>query len=133
MTFEESLYKFLSTNSDITALVGTRTYPVILQQGSILPALVYQEISAIHSHFFGGDSGHCSKIFQISIYGTTYSSVKTVAATLKKVLRNYSGTLGTGGINIQAVLVQSELDDYDDQAKEFFVKQDYEFIFEEAV
>lgn len=45
MSIEAALFSHLSTYAGVTALAGTRVYPLVLPQQPVLPAVTYQPIS----------------------------------------------------------------------------------------
>lgn len=45
MSIEVALFSHLSTYAGVTALAGTRIYPLVLPQQPVLPAVTYQPIS----------------------------------------------------------------------------------------
>lgn len=49
MSAETAVYALLAGAGPVTAIVGTRIYPVVLPEGIATPALVYTLISAVRS------------------------------------------------------------------------------------
>lgn len=47
MSAETAVYALLTGAGAVTAIVGTRIYPVVLPEGISLPAIVYTQISAV--------------------------------------------------------------------------------------
>ena len=74
------LYSYLSTHVGLSALVGTRIYPVdALEQGA-KPYCVYAVISEIRHYSHGGYSNLSEYRIQISCYGDTNASARAVVA-----------------------------------------------------
>jgi uncharacterized membrane protein YdfJ with MMPL/SSD domain len=83
-------------------------------------------------HAFQQDTGMTSKMMQISSWGASLSSAKAVAAQVRAALQNFSGTMGgIGGVTVNAVLIESEMDDYDEASKSYVVHQEYEIWYQE--
>jgi predicted PurR-regulated permease PerM len=132
MFIEEALHTYLKVYSGLSALISTRVYPLTVPQSGTLPALAYQSISTERVHAFQQDTGFASKVMQISSWGATLSSAKAVAAQARAALQNFSGTMGgIGGVTVNAVLIESEMDDYDEASKSYVVHQEYEIWYQE--
>jgi hypothetical protein len=133
VNIEESLYKHLSTYAGLTALVSTRIYPIIAPQSGTLPAVTLQSISTDRVHAFQQDTGFAGKMIQVSSWGDTYSSVKSVSNQVRFALQDYSGVMGgLGGAAVNAVLIENEMDDYDSLTKTYVVHQEYEIWYQEV-
>ncbi len=118
MRIEEALYSYLSTYAGLAALVGTRIYPLVLPQNPTLPAITYQKVSRAGERAMSSPSPRVTRSrFQFSCWGTTYGSVKDVAAQLKAALQDYQGLMGgTGGVTVLDADVANEQDIYEPEA-----------------
>jgi predicted PurR-regulated permease PerM len=133
MLIEEALVAYLISYNGLSALVASRVYPLTVPQSSILPALAYQTISTDRLHAFQQDTGLASKMIQISSWAESLKDAKSVAAQVRAALQNYSGVMGgTGGVKIDAVLIENELDDYNEQSDSYAVIQEYEIWYQEV-
>ena len=54
---EAAVYKLLTDDATVKALIGTRCYPVIAPQDSTVPLIVYQRVASDHLHTMDGISG----------------------------------------------------------------------------
>lgn len=142
MRMDEALYSYLSTHAGLSALVGTRIYPVKLPQNVSLPAVTYQKISGHRVHAMQTDPGYASPRFQISCWAVDsatesgYDIVKAVAEQARAALQDYRGTMGgAGGVVVDAVFLDDENDFYEDAARQgvFHVAQEYIIWHQEAV
>ena len=122
MIIEEALFSHLSAFAGLTALVGTRIYPMLLPQQATLPAVTFMKVSNPYIRTFGSTIGAQPR-FQFSCWATTYLGAKAVADQIKAALDFYAGTMG-GGVVVRAGLVENELDDYDPETKRYHVPVD---------
>lgn len=135
MTFEESLFKYLSTYAGLTALVSKKIFPNAIPQKTALPAIVYTKVSGeMMMSATEGNYGLCRPVYQISVHSSTYTNLKSIVTQVKNALLNYSGTMGgTGGIDIQGCFLVSEFDDYTsgDGTEVHSANLDFEFYYNE--
>jgi hypothetical protein len=130
MNIAAALNKYLLAQSTVTALVGTRIYPLVSPVDCEYPLIVYQEISDVPYHAMGQDASIYSPRFQVSVYAQTYLSAKTVSAAVKTALRDATGTWGgVGGVAVDRCLFEFETERLDlgndDTKTLYFVSQDY--------
>lgn len=92
MTVEQAVADFLADDADVAALVSTRVFQLKLPQGSALPAIRVQHISALdHFHLRGGSIVVRSRV-QTDVYadeasgGDPYDTAARVAAALHDAL-----------------------------------------------
>lgn len=116
MDIREAVYKELKGTSAVTALVGTRIYPVVIPERATLPAVSINVISTGQTHTMGSDSGPYNPLVQISVYGATPDDSYAVTTVIKTALKDFSGTLGgDGGLTVQRAFLDDEGDLYDQQ------------------
>lgn len=123
MELARGLYEFLKEYPGVTALVGTRIYPVTFPQNVILPAITYQRVSdrTIHSH--GGSSNFAYTLFRIMTWAWNYGDARQAARAVKSALVGYRGMMGARWVG--SILHDNDLDNYDEQTKMFSVISDY--------
>lgn len=122
MIIGDELRAKIIADGAVSALVAQRVYPNILPQGPTYPAIVYSQISGVRLHHLGGTSGRANPRFSYHCWGATYASARAVANALRSLLDGFNGTLTTAHATI---MIESELDDYDDTAQKHRVIQDY--------
>jgi hypothetical protein len=111
MLIETALMTDLLAQTAITALVSTRTHFGVAPQEVAKPYMVLNKISGVRIHSHETTSHLAHPRFQFSIFGTTYSSVKAVAAALQTALQGYTGTMGgVGGVVVQSCIYEDETD-----------------------
>ena len=109
---EKALFDKVSAAAEISAIVGSRIYPVFLPEKVTPPALVFVRVStegAVLSH--DGTNGIITSGFEISCLSKTVSEVKTLARLVRREFSGFSGTVS--GVKIYRSSVESEFDDYD--------------------
>lgn len=122
MSIETELRDKLLADGTVSGLVGTRIYPVVLPQGVTYPAIAYSRVSGERLHHLGGASGRGLPRISFSMWGRTYTEAYSVADAVRHVLDGFNGLLTT----IKAsVLIENEMDDYDDTVQKHRVNQDY--------
>lgn len=111
-TIETALYSVLTADSNVTDLVSTRISPLLLKQGSTLPAVTYQIVSSVPEHAMGDDPGIWTTRVQLTSWGSAkdgadgYGDAVDVREQLKTTLSRYSGTVD--GIRIDEIFEDLE-------------------------
>jgi hypothetical protein len=104
--------------------VGTRIYRLKAPQNPTQPYIVLYRISVTpggaHTRFTLDD-----KLIQISIFGTSQTSVLATADALKDLLHNYRGDMGE--IEDVTVMLRNERTAYNDVTGVHHVAVDYAF------
>lgn len=98
MTIEEALYSYLTSHPGVSALVGTRVYPLKLPQNPKLPGptITYHKVSLFAQRTIGSSGPQFyEERFQFSCWAETYDEAKILAWTLISALQDYSGEIGT--------------------------------------
>lgn len=79
---QEDIYKLLSEDSGVKAIVSTRIYPVEIPQGINVPAIVYEtDITPIKS--LDGESGIDNGNIEITCWAKDYKTVHLLAAAVR--------------------------------------------------
>lgn len=91
MTAEEALVARLKSTAGVTALVGTRIFPMEAPQGAVTPWIVYQRVSTNPFTVLVGRSGLDDPRLQYTVWADTYSSARAVATQVRLSLDDYQG------------------------------------------
>lgn len=129
VAIEASLYTILSGAGGVTALAGTRIYPLLIPQEAALPALAYQRISGRRTMAHDGPITLTRARVQITCVAETYSQAKSLAAAVQAALDGYRGTVGSHAI-LHAFL-DNDLDEYGETTELPAVRQDYLILYKE--
>lgn len=123
----------LIQNSGLSALISSRVYPIRLPQGTTLPAICYQDISAAFTQAHGEKSALPRPRFQFTIYSETVEVANSVGAALKACIDGYKGNMGTGAYitKVEACLLKNELSNDDPETGVYLRYQDYVIQYKE--
>jgi hypothetical protein len=133
---EAFLYQRLTSQTAVSSLIGSRVYPLIAPQGTPLPLVVYQRTGVERPQSLAGNVGNPLVTLQLTTYGTSYTSVKSIARAVRIAIDGWTGT--TAGVTIQRSTLQTEADGVDmpadDQMLPYYsVQQSFEFRIDETV
>ncbi len=115
---EEDIVAALLAAPTITALVGSRIYPLFRPDGDPLPAIVYQRISTMPENSLLGFSKLDMVRIQFTCYGKTVAAAKQLATTLRTTLDDAAALKG---------ICVYESDEMDADTRNFRVFIDYNF------
>lgn len=125
MTIEEAIQAHLLATPNVAALVGVRVYPVKMPQRPTYPAVVYNRISGPREHSQDGSSGLAHPRFQLDCFAATYAGAKDLASKVRLALDGFRGSMGgVSGVDVNAVFIEDDRDDYDDDIHVYWVSLD---------
>lgn len=107
MEIEEAINTYLSTKTNLTALIGTRIITDSITDGIQMPCVVFQKISDVKDHTHDGQSTLESPVFQYSAYSISKATTRSIANAIKAALSDYAGALS--GIEIQYIKLLNEM------------------------
>lgn len=119
---EEALFARLSTFAGLTALIGTKIFPLRAPDDFSAPFVIYQKITGKREQSHEGDSSLVHPRIQYSCWGINYGSAKLVSRQVVKALHAFKGVVS--GVDIQFVEVDSEVDTFDEDTKLYRVLVD---------
>jgi hypothetical protein len=126
VVIEEALFSYLSGHAGLTALVANRIYPLVMPQGTTLPAVTFSKVSGPRVHAMQQDAGLAYPRFQVSCWGATYKQAKEVAGQVRAALQDFKGTMGgPGGVVVSGVFIQDENDLYEPNTQIYHVALDF--------
>jgi len=133
---EAFLFQRLTSQTAVSQFIGSRVYPLIAPQGTPLPLVVYQRTGVERPQSLAGNVGNPVVTLQLTTYGTSYTSVKTIARAVRIAIDGWTGT--TASVTIQRSTLQTEADGVDmpadDQMLPYYnVQQSFEFRINETV
>jgi hypothetical protein len=129
MTIEEALYTYLLGETDITDIVSTRIYPVVLPQGTELPALTYIQVSNPVHH----DVDIAYPRMQLSSWAEDYADAKDLFYAVKETMQRYKGVMGgDSGVKVSQVVFLNSFDLYSQGTGIWHIPADYKIIYREV-
>ncbi len=138
----DSLYRHLSQDAGVAALVSTRIYPLVIPQqvyteATKQPCLVYTlDTNARHVRFSGSDT-LVRGILQVDCYSRSYSVAQDLAAEVRDALLDYSGAMQANtspltSVPVQTIHLESETNLMDEEPGLYRVLQRYVVWYDEA-
>lgn len=92
MSIETALYDRLSNYAGLTALVGTRIYPVKAPQNVTDPFVTYFLVTASPIGALAADTDIETPRYQVSGWSLSYDTAKSIGDQIKSALKRYTGT-----------------------------------------
>ena len=86
----------IQQDSTLSGLVGTRIYPNPIPENPTYPSIGFQQISDVQVSSHQGNSNLAQTRIQLDVWHNTYELAKAVRDNLKRVLRDYKGTVVNG-------------------------------------
>ena len=90
MSFESTLYAYLSGYTGLTALISTKIYPDNVPQDTAPPYIFYQEVYRQKMYTHNGYNGTSEWSIQISSFATTRASVRAIADQVSSAMDGWS-------------------------------------------
>lgn len=118
----KAVYYLLSRDSAVTALVGSKIFPVTEPQQDGVPAIVYSQLRDNKIKTKDGPQAD-GQAFSLEIYGLTYSSVHDVANAAQNKLEWYTGEID--GVTYRISYEDQQDMKYDPETETFGLAQDY--------
>lgn len=101
MTEGKAIYSILTSDSDVSAIVGTRVYPQIAAQGAAFPFVVYVLQDTSPSDTKSGVSTLDEVRYDIVVASETYAEASDLTNKIRTALDRYSGTVA--GVVIDSI------------------------------
>jgi predicted ATP-dependent serine protease len=97
----KAIYSILTSDSDVSAIVGTRVYPQIAAQGAAFPFVVYVLQDTSPSDTKSGVSTLDEVRYDIVVASETYAEVSDLTNKIRTALDRYTGTVA--GVVIDSI------------------------------
>lgn len=107
MSIEYRIRDLALSDPTVAGLLGARWYPAPLPENPTYMALTYQEISQVNESSHSGNSNLARTRLQLTLWGTSHSALVGLRDNLKRVLRDFRGTVG--GIRIDRIIWSNDL------------------------
>ncbi len=110
---EKALYSVITGDAGVSAIISTRMFPNVAPQGTTMPYVVYRMITeSDRSRGISHDRGGLvARLFQLDVFGATYSAVKDLADKIRLAIDTTRKT--AAGQTWQHASVDSQLDDWE--------------------
>jgi hypothetical protein len=125
----------LVANAAVTALVGTRVYPVLAPATAAIPFVTYRRSGVQRQHALSGPIGTPTVLLTLDMYAETYEAVRDLADKTRLCLDGY-GTAETDSTVVKNVSLDNESDGFvqlagGDTPPVYSVSQTYSVIWQE--
>jgi len=107
-SIEQGVRSILIADADVSALISTRVFPWMRQQGTTFPAIVYELDGTEPEQGLGGYQSLTRAELSISSIAETYGGAKTLAAHVRDALNGYTGT-PTNGVAIKSLVHDNDI------------------------
>ena len=122
---EAGIFALLSGMSGVTAICGTRIFPLLLPTDETLPAITWHIVSSVPRPTFLS-SGFVRTRIQFDCWGDVYADAANLRAALIGALNGYVGTL-SNGLRVSNVDRVQSIDFYHRDAMQYRLA--VEFVF----
>lgn len=89
---ESALRNRLVTTAAVTALVGTRIYPVIAPATAALPFITWRRVAVTRQQSLRGPVGTPTVSLSLDIFAETYEAARDIADQCRATLDGWGGT-----------------------------------------
>jgi hypothetical protein len=107
---EAVLRTALVSSTAVTAIIGTRIYPVLAPASAALPLVTWRRSGIERGQTLAGPAGLPRVSVEFSIYGTTYEQARELADAMRVVLDGYGGTVDN--TTVRQTSLEDESDDF---------------------
>jgi hypothetical protein len=123
---EDAMVARLTAHAGVTALAGTRVYPLVIPQEAPLPAIRYARITTFRPQVMSEETGTAEIMLQLDSYATTYAGAKALGNAVRAALTRWRQA-GTYGVDILDCWLESEQDVFEEDRREYRQLQTFMF------
>jgi hypothetical protein len=85
-----ALYTLLTTNTGLTAIVGTKVFPLIIPANTVLPAIVIER--DFMPEYTSDGAGMNESNIEITVLSSSYNQSIQIAVLIDGILNSFRGT-----------------------------------------
>ena len=112
------IYSRLAGFAQLSALVGTRIYPVIAPEKATMPYLVYSREDSQSFHNFGETLDNCFATYSFASSAKEYKQARAVTEAVREALKFWTST---GPPVVDLVQMVNDFDGYQDTTDGVFM------------
>jgi hypothetical protein len=132
---EAVLRSALVASANVSALVGSRIYPILAPQTAALPFIVWRRSGISREHTLAGPMGVSTVSVEMQLLAATYEQARELADRCRLVLDGYGATLNN--TEVKHVSLEQESDDFvqlagGDLPPVYQVTQTYNLLWQET-
>ena len=122
--FESVLLRMLQEDAGLSALVGSKVFPLFIPSGNYLPCVTFQRPGGRPANTLSGASGLEEIDLQIDVWARGYDEAKAIAKAVR-------AAMPSSGPQFSAHLIEDQ-DLYEDGTNYFRVSMEYKVWFLET-
>lgn len=107
---EAVLRAALVANANVTAMVGTRVYPLLAPKTASLPFITWRRAGISREHTLAGPMGMPNVSVEMQTFAATYEDARELSDRVRLVLDGYGGTVDN--TEVKNVSLENESDDF---------------------
>lgn len=130
MAVDADLYARSQAHAGLSALIGTRFFPVTAPQGVALPYCVFTQLGDDPTHAMSDDTGLVSARYEIACYAGDYDAARSVGAQVRDAFSRYSGT--PSALKIEAIFLEDVDTGFDPEPGRYFQDLTFTVWYQEA-
>jgi hypothetical protein len=132
---ETVLRSALVASANVSALVGSRIYPILAPQTAALPFIVWRRSGISREHTLAGPMGVSTVSVEMQLLAATYEQARELADRCRVVLDGYGATVNN--TEVKHVSLEQESDDFvqlagGDLPPVYQVTQSYNILWQET-
>ena len=138
----DSIFRHLSTDAGVSALVGTRVYPLVVPQqvyteATKQPCLVYTIDTDNRMVRFSGSDSLTRGLLQVDCFARGYSQCQSLAVAVREALLDFSGAMQANtsplsSVNVQRIFLDGETSLMDEEPGLYRMMQRYIVWYDES-
>ena len=106
---------YLLADATVAGLVVARVFPVVIPQGTLFPAVAYQETVALRFTSLDGPTGLAQWRMSFAAFAETYQAVKDVGDAVRKRFDGKKNFV-FGSTTFGAIKLEGEIDGFEQEA-----------------
>jgi len=108
MSLPGDIRTYLVGVAGLTALVGSRIYPVFASSAATFPYIVYSKITADHINHMTAAAGLSSHLYQFDIFDSSYDGADAVREQVRLAIDGRRGAMGASGVRWSGIANERE-------------------------
>ena len=106
--FESVLLRMLQEDAGLSALVGSKVFPLFIPSGNYLPCVTFQRLGGRPANTLSGASGLEEIDLQIDVWARDYDEAKAIAKAVKRPAVQRAPDRGSGFVRGRDELLPRE-------------------------
>lgn len=120
---EQAIVDILENDSNVSAVIDNRIFPLFIPQEKKVPAITYERIDTDANDTKSGASTLDGILIDIDLWGKDFKVLKDLAKDVRNALDRFSGT--KQGIIIQSIQFDNEIQAFSDDKLLHHLTQTY--------